>query len=252
MSYFSKNIPSRSYYQTSDDRNLRTKQNKQWKPLTQEVFVQKQEVATKDGYKLVEPMLDHTQKPHELHLIKKTGSIVGEPWWVRSALKTLGFTIIRFKEWDVVYNVQPNTAEINKSLWLCKHLVRVTPVKFKNGETQFSEKDLGNTRLNLETGEFEIIKPIEVFTENNSNVSYFKLNGVNVTDKLRPSDTFGLDKAEINRDLLRQRQLCKLNDEFFPAQYDYKYDQDKAGVTRVKGSTSTNILEDGVSEEIPQ
>ncbi len=241
-------VSSRSYYQTSKDRDLRTKQNKEWKPLTQEVFVQKQEVATRDGFKLVEPMLDPSQKPHELHLIKKTASIFGEPWWVRKALKTLGFSIIRAKEWEVVYNVQPNTAEINKCLWLCKHMVRVTPIKFKNG--YLTEKDLGNTRLNLETGEFEIIKPIELINED-SKVSYFKLNGVNVTDQVKPADSFGLEKRELVRDMQRQRQLCKLNDEYFPARYGYKCDQDMPGVTRLKGSASTNVLDDGVSDELP-
>jgi hypothetical protein len=189
---------------------------------------------------LVEPLLEaENHKPHQLHLIKKIGGVKGEPWWVREALKKLGFNTVRQKEWTVVYNVQPNTAQVNNLLWLCKHLVRVTPVKFKNC-AQMTEKDLGNTRLNLESGEFEIIKQLSDVQE---------INGVRVTKDVKPSSSFGLDKHELLRYLHRQKELRLLNDEYFPAVYDYKYDQDKAGVTRIKGKPDTSIIEDGTSNE---
>jgi hypothetical protein len=239
-----------TFYQSSDDRSLKNKQHKHFKKLTQAVYVQKQEVATKDGYRLVEPMIDRTSKPHELHLIKKTSGVTGEPWWVREALEKLGFVSLRDKEWTVTYSVRPNTREVNDTLWLCKHMVRVVPVRFKNGYHP-AEKDLGNTRLNLVTGELEIIKPLVLRTHEPTNAGYFKLNGVNVTADLKPADTFGLDKAELHRDMHRQRQMCKLNDEFFPTAVHYKYDQDKPGVIRVKGAPSTDLNEDNVSDEVP-
>jgi hypothetical protein len=39
-----------------------------------------------------------------------------------------------------------------------------------------------------------------------------------------------------------------LNDEYFPTEYDYKYDQDKPGVINVKGKTDTSIKEDDISD----
>lgn len=243
----------RSYYQTSDDRNLKTKQEKQFPKLTQEIYVQRGEVATHDGYKLIEPVLEHSQPPHELHLIKKIGKLNGEPWWVREAMKKLGFSVVKgAKEWKTVYNVQPNTPEVNKQLWLCKHLVKVTPITFKNGVKNMSEADLGNTRLNLETGEFEIIKRLEMFKHEGKNVSYYKVNDVSVTEELKPSSSFGLDVVELKKDMHRQKELCKLNDEYFPADYDYKYDQDIPGVTRLKGKPDTSIMEDGTSSDPAQ
>lgn len=237
-----------SSYQTSYDRDLRQKQAK-FPKLTQQIYVQDKEVETYDGYKLVEPLIDKNQPPHELHLIKKVGKLVGEPWWVKDAMKKLGFKAYMSKEWDVVYNIRPNTTEVNKLLWYCKHVVKVIPIKFKNGYP--SENDMGNTRLNLETGEFEIIKPFEFHSEDGK-VKYYNVNGVNVTTDLKQSSSFPLDKKELFQEMHRKKELCKLNDEYFPAVYDYKYDQDKPGVIKLKGRPTTNIMEDDVSDEPSQ
>ncbi|CAF0841321.1 unnamed protein product [Brachionus calyciflorus] len=235
-----RSLSSRFYssYQTSSDRSLRTKQVKQFPKLTQQVYVQTQEVPTYDGQKIVEPLLDPNQVPHELHLIKKTGKLLGEPWWVKEAMKKLGFKTYMTKEWDVVHSIKPNTPEINKLLWYCKHVVKVVPIKFKNGYP--TDSDMGNTKLNLETGEFEIIKKLDV------------INGVKVTTRLSQSSSFPLNKKDLLGQMHRQKQLGLLNDEYFPADYDYKYDQDKPGVIRVKGRPNTDIMEDDVTDEPPQ
>ncbi len=94
----------------------------------------------KDGYSLVEPLLDQNATPHELHLIKKTASVVGEPWWIKKALKDLGFKSHYRTEWNVTFAVQPNTVDVNNLLMQCKHMVKVLPIKFKNGNFRF-----GNT-----------------------------------------------------------------------------------------------------------
>lgn len=237
----------RSNYQTSEDRDLFKKQKKHFPRYTQEIYVQRKEVPEKNGYRLVEPLIDPNHKPHELHLIKKIKSLNGEPWWVRTALQQLGFSVAKKKEWSVVYSVQPNTAEINNLLWSCKHMVKVMPVIFKNGYP--AKSDLGNTKLNLETGELEIIKPIE-WHETENKVKHFKVNDVNVTDQLRPSGTFKLDKEELRRTWMRKKELCQLNDEFFPTQYSYKYDNDKPGVTRLRGKPNTSVTEDGTSDDV--
>lgn len=115
-------------YQDSRDRDLRLKQRRM-QPLTPAVYIERQEVATNDGYRLIDDL--DVRPPHELHLIKKTSGVRGEPYWIRDALAELGFKSKRHNEWQVVYTIQPNTGRVNQLLWLCKHLVKVTPVKVK-------------------------------------------------------------------------------------------------------------------------
>ncbi len=233
-----------SGYMTTDDRDLKKKQIR-FPKKTQQIYIQREEVKTSDGYALVEPLIDPNEPPHELHLIKKVTSLVGEPWWVKKAMKKLGFEYTIPKQWRVVYSIQPNTKEINDLLHLCKHVVKILPVKFKNGYP--TAADLNNTRIDLETGEFEIVKQLETITINDTLTS-FKLNDVNVTTDLRTDSSFPLDKKEILRSVHRQRELCLLNDEYFPAKYDYKYGQDMPGVIRVKGRPDTSVKEDEITE----
>lgn len=124
----SSNNVSQTKYQNSRDRDLRLKQ-RVFPKLTQEVFVQKEEVAQYDGYKLVEKLIDPNEKPHEFHLIKKIVKVRTQPHWVKKALVELGFEISKEKQWRVVYRIQPNTPRVNDLLWLCKHMVKVTPIK---------------------------------------------------------------------------------------------------------------------------
>lgn len=92
-----------------------------------------------DGYALVAPLIDHEAAPHELHLIKKTASVVGEPWWIKKALKDLGFKSHYKTEWAVTYTVQPNTVDVNNLLMQCKHMLKIVPIKFKNGKCVYIE-----------------------------------------------------------------------------------------------------------------
>ena len=235
-------ILNRSFYQTTKERDLRYKQ-RQFPKKTQQIYIQDQEVKQYDGYSIVEPLIAPDYKPHELHLIKKIHKLVGEPWWVKKSMVKLGFVSYMTVEWKVIYSIQPNTVEVNKLLNLCKHVIKVLPVKFLNGYP--TEKDVGNTRLNLETGELSIIKPLETIPFND-NMSYYTNNGVKISTDLKPTDTFPLDKEKMRQYLHRRRQLMQLNDEYFPAVYDYKFDQDKPGVIKLKGSTSTSVAEDDV------
>jgi hypothetical protein len=231
-------------YLTTVDRDLRQKQYN-FPKHTQEIYIQKEEVKTYDNYTLVQPLIDPNERPHELHLIKKIGKLIGEPKWVKTAMIKLGFHIRMNKEWKIIYSIKPNIKEINDLLWLCKHIVKITPIKFKNGYP--SKDDLGNTKLNLETGEFEIIKKINIMSTD-SKLSYFNLNDVNLSTDLRPNHTFPLGRNDYLKNLHREKQLCKLNDEYFPAVYDYKYDQDKHGVIKPKGIADTSIKEDELKD----
>lgn len=115
-------------------------------------------------------------------------------------------------------------------------------IKFKNGHP--SEKDIGASRLNLETGEFEIIKPLEVFSADDHRLDCYKVNDVPVSEDIRPSDAFPLQRRDLHRDFHRRYQLQRLNDEYFPARYDYTLDQDKPGVIRLSGKPTTDVSED--------
>ncbi len=228
-----------SAYLTTDDRSLLKKQAA-FPKLTSQIYVQNEEVKQNDGYSLIETS---QQQPHELHLIKKIRTIVGEPWWIKKALKELGFKSYRNHEWDVVYKVQPNTTQINNLLMQVKHVVKILPVTFKNGYPV--EFDVQNTRLNLETGEVEVVKKIDA-TMVDGGVRVFEIDGVKVTADLKTSSSFPLDKTELKSSLHRQRALGTLNKEYFPTVYDYKYGQDLPGVIQVKGRADTSVKEDEI------
>lgn len=117
---------------TTDDRSLLKKQVK-FPKLTSQIYVQTKEVKQNDNYSVIEPLLDQSQ-PHELHLVKKIKSLVGEPWWIKKAMKDLGFEKNFRKEWQTTFNILPNTAEVNDLLMRVKHMVKIIPIKFKNGE----------------------------------------------------------------------------------------------------------------------
>ena len=120
-------------------------------------------------------------------------------------------------------------------------MVKIVPVKFKNGFP--TESDVGHTQLNLETGEFEIVKPLDAF-KTDENLLAYKLNGVSISEQIKPGQTFPLKREDILKDLYRQRELQLLNDEYFPTKYEYKYDQDKPGVRIVRGAPDTSVKED--------
>ncbi len=118
---------------------------------------------------------------------------------------------------------------------MCKHIVKITPIKFKNGYP--SEEDMPYTKINFETGEIEIIKQLDT-----------KINDVNVTTELKPNSSFPLDHVEIKKSIHRQKELGLLNKEYFPTEYDYKFDQNLPGVIRLKGRPDTSIKEDEITD----
>lgn len=140
--------------------------------------------------------------------------------------------------------------KIKKKIFLClgKNKKFSSGLKFKNGYP--SEQDAANSRLNLETGEFEIIKPIETFSGDDGRLDCYQMNGVNVSEDLRPGDGFPLDKFDLHRDFHRRYELKKLNDEYFPALYEYSLDQDKPNVIRLPGKSNTDISEDQCEDPI--
>jgi hypothetical protein len=229
-------------YQTTYDRNVKNKQ-KEHPKLTHKIYIETGEVKTYDNYGL----LNENHKPHELHLIRKIATIKGEPWWARKALVDLGFEKSRGNEWKTVHTIKPNTTAVNKAINLCKHLVKITPIKFMGNKLP-TKNDIDNVQIDLESGEVRIAKEKVKF--NKGNFECHIVNGVTVSADLTADMTFPLTKTEILKSLHRKRQLCRLNDEYFRTVYDYKYDQDKAGVIKIPGKPDTNVKEDGIDVEL--
>lgn len=90
----------------------------------------------------------------------------------------------------------------------------------------------------------EVVRPIDHITQDNLRV--FEINDVKVTTDLQTNSSFPLDSVELKKSLHREKELGRLNQEYFPTVYDYKYGQDKPGVIRVKGRPDTSIKEDAL------
>ena len=234
-----KNKRPRPKYQTSDDLDLRKIQDN-FPKLTQQVYMEKEEVKQYDGFSLVEPLIDESKEPHKLHLIKKIKSVFGEPWWVREGLVKLGFVSKIGSEWSIVTSIKPNTPEINKILWLCKHCVKVTPIYLKNGAPNLS--DVKYSKINLETGELSIIKEIDSIKIDEE--LCYKINDVAVSENKKPTDTFGLNRKELFKYFHNKKDNCQMNNEYFPTKYKYNLKQNIPGVINLKGNADTRIAED--------
>ncbi len=200
-------------------------------------MIQRHEVANYDGFKMIEPLIDQTKEPHKLHLIKKIKDLRGEPWWVKNAMNKLGFD--GKKEWIKTYSIRPNTLDVNNWLWLCKHMVKITPINMDDGEP--TTEDIRFSDLNLQTGKLSIIREIKKIKIDN--IEYETVNGIPVSNE-DEKKSFFLDRKEIQRYLNRKRELQQLNAEYFPTVYEYKHDQDKPGVVRIKGTAHTSIIQD--------
>lgn len=62
-----------------------------------------------------------------------------------------------------VLTVIPNTPQYNQLLWIVKHLIKIRPLKFPNGIP--TEADIGNIKIDAETGEMLINTAFKVSDE---------------------------------------------------------------------------------------
>ena len=204
------------------------------------MLIEKEEVKQYDGYSLIDGMIDKSQAPHKLHLIKKIKELKGEPWWVKEAMSKLGFYTRRNNEWHITVSVKPNTQEINNIIWLCKHCVKITPINLENGAP--TTADIKYTKINLENGNLNIIKKID--TINIDDELCYKINDVVVSEMKKPSDTFRIEKNDLHRYFHDKKNNCQLNSEYFPTKYTYPLGNGQPGVINIKGEASTSIAED--------
>jgi len=108
----------------------------------------------KDQKSLIEPMIDRTKPPHKFHVVNKTQTLFGEPWYVKLAMQNLGFIIDNRKQWDVTTVVVKNVPSVNRQLYICKHIVQIKPLIFTNGFP--TTDDIGFTKLYKHNGDFRI------------------------------------------------------------------------------------------------
>jgi len=91
------------------------------------------------------------EEPPKLWMITQIKSLKHNPYWVKEAMKEMGL----YRIYDV--SIQINAPEINEVLWSVKHLVKIQPVMFPDGEP--TSDDIGSTQLTND-GKFIIYKEL--------------------------------------------------------------------------------------------
>ncbi|UXI19450.1 RER1-like protein [Sarcoptes scabiei] len=84
------------------------------------------------------------------HLVWRYKSFYGNHWTLKLILRRLG---LHQTERNIPV-VIPNTPHYNQMLWEIKHLIRLKPLKFPDGIP--TEEDIGNVKIDLNTGELRI------------------------------------------------------------------------------------------------
>ncbi|KAE8744762.1 hypothetical protein FOCC_FOCC008578 [Frankliniella occidentalis] len=86
--------------------------------------------------------------PSKLFMVERVKPMKGQPWWDKEVLTRLGL------DSDEKYHVVilKNHQNICEDLWKVKHLVKITPISFPNGEP--TEEDIERTLL---TGDGQMI-----------------------------------------------------------------------------------------------
>ncbi|XP_014789637.1 uncharacterized protein LOC106883224 [Octopus bimaculoides] len=163
-------------------------------PLREELMLNKSETAAP-----VEPSM--------LHMVTRVKTLKGRPQKEKSTMFALNLTGPQDQK-----VVLKNTPSVNKMLNKVKHLIKITPITFPNGYPE--EKDFEYCLLK-DNGEFIIRKEIQPIEKN-------------VIPDTVPAEKQRLvmDKKTLERHLLLHLRHYRLNMEYFPAKYVYKYNQD--------------------------
>lgn len=123
---------------------------------------------------MIEPEVTPS-KFFRVHRIKK---VAGNPFWERRILREFG--LMERPNVNVVKNIPEN----NDRLWKIKHLIKVVPINFINGEP--TADDLNHTYLK-ENGDCVVIKSID---------------GLN--KRIEAAENFKKDKTRIDNETLRK------------------------------------------------
>ncbi|CAO1424819.1 unnamed protein product [Diamesa hyperborea] len=106
-----------------------------------------------EAQQAVEEQITDPAKLFRVHRIKP---VKGNPHWEKRILRELGL----FQKYGVA--IVKNIPENNARLWKIKHLIKIAPITFPQGEP--SEEDLHHTYLK-ENGECIVIKNIDTLNQ---------------------------------------------------------------------------------------
>merc|ERR1711963_945441 len=156
------------------------------------------------------------QEPAMLHMVYRIKETAGRPYWEKDMLKELGI-------YEKPYNpvVLKNTPETNQKLQQVKHLIKIKPVTFPYGLPK-DEDDYKHCYLN-ENGEFIVRQRID---DNSAEIRQAWAEVKLVEENKQKESVWTMKKETIDKECDRVKQTWRLNDEYFPEQYVYKYNQD--------------------------
>ncbi|CAI9738129.1 Hypothetical predicted protein [Octopus vulgaris] len=159
------------------------------------------------------------EEPSMLHMVSRVKTLKGRPQREKATMFALNLT---GRQNEKV--VLKNTPSINQMLNKVKHLIKITPITFPNGYPE--EKDFEHCLLK-DNGEFVIRKEIQPIEKN-------------VLPETVPAEKerIVMDKKTLERHMLLHLRHYRLNMEYFPARYVYKYNQDGKEYRYSKNRTS--------------
>ncbi|KAI3379544.1 hypothetical protein SNEBB_004423 [Seison nebaliae] len=222
-------------------------------------FLKMREIKSHDGTS--SPLSGEKTEIHAFHLVRRVKQMHGEPWWVKDSMSVLGWdhkTERRMKrlEFKSLTNFQviPNTPEMNRHLWMCKHLLDIQP---------YDDDDDGNVEMEINDDELDERsfamklsrekkrrrrpwvsndEPVidSVMMEENVKLNSKKniriVNGIPVAcDDIDMRSNWKVDQSLIDRRLSRKRWMRQLNAEYFPTEMEWKYSQDIPGTVMLSG-----------------
>ena len=151
---------------------------------------------------------NETKPPALLHLVTRVKPLKGRPHWEKNTMKTLGLDTPLNK-----HVIHKNSELVNAMLRSVKHLVKIVPITFPNGLPE-DESDYEHCLLQ-DNGEFIIRKKILPS----------KVEVVSAP-KIGKEVLWKMDPETLDRHLILQLRHRRLNMEYFPAKYVYKFNQD--------------------------
>ncbi|XP_050414971.1 uncharacterized protein LOC126829258 [Patella vulgata] len=169
---------------------------------------------TKPIYELQEQKMkeekENKQEPAMLHMVWRVKKLAGRPYWEKDVLKMLKLDGKMFQ-----VQIHKNTPEVNDMLKFVKHLIEIKPITFPYG-LPTDETDYEHCLLQ-DNGEFVVTQ---------------KLNGadtdeIKVVDKPEKIPENQMDLETIKADNRNKLESFSLMSEYFQANYEYKYNQDK-------------------------
>ncbi|XP_046670655.1 uncharacterized protein LOC124360797 [Homalodisca vitripennis] len=85
--------------------------------------------------------VDPIIKPAKLFMVQRIQSLRGQPYWVKDIIEEL-----ELHKDEVDKAVVKNTPEMNKKLWIVKHIIKIIPITYPYGEPQEGDQGYLNDK----------------------------------------------------------------------------------------------------------